>query len=39
MPAARSALEAWSGGRRLGFEIERTTIEALGLCPACREAA
>ncbi len=22
-----------------GFSVERTTIEALGLCPACREAA
>lgn len=34
---ARAALEA--AAAPLGFVIERTTIEALGLCPACREAA
>ena len=33
----RQALEA--GAAALGFEIERSTIEAVGLCPACREAA
>jgi Fur family transcriptional regulator, zinc uptake regulator len=33
---ARAALEVEA--TRAGFEIERTTIEALGLCPACREA-
>ena len=34
---ARAALDAAAGA--LGFVIERTTIEALGLCPACRTAA
>jgi Fur family transcriptional regulator, zinc uptake regulator len=33
----RDALDA--AAARLGFVIERTTIEALGLCPNCREAA
>ena len=32
--AARSALEAEAG--RSGFAIERTTLEALGLCPKCQ---
>jgi Fur family transcriptional regulator, zinc uptake regulator len=32
--AARVALEAEAA--RAGFLVERTTIEALGLCPACR---
>lgn len=38
-PAApvRAALEAAAAG--LGFTIERTNIEALGLCPACAEKA
>lgn len=35
--AARSALEKEAG--RAGFQVERTTIEALGLCPACRGTA
>jgi Fur family zinc uptake transcriptional regulator len=37
-PAApvRAALEAAAAD--LGFVIERSNIEALGLCPACREA-
>jgi Fur family transcriptional regulator, zinc uptake regulator len=34
---ARSALDAEAA--RAGFLIERTTIEALGLCPACREGS
>ena len=33
---ARAALD--SAAAALGFVIERTTIEALGLCPKCREA-
>lgn len=33
----RAALEDASSA--LGFTIERSTIEALGLCPACREAS
>ncbi|MCU0828718.1 MAG: transcriptional repressor [Tabrizicola sp.] len=33
---ARAALE--QSAAALGFAIERTTIEALGLCPACRGA-
>jgi Fur family transcriptional regulator, zinc uptake regulator len=32
---ARNALEAEAA--KLGFQVERTTIEALGLCPSCRE--
>jgi Fur family zinc uptake transcriptional regulator len=35
--AVRSALDAAAGG--VGFGVERATVEALGLCPACREAA
>lgn len=37
-PAApvRAALEAAAG--TVGFAVERTNIEALGLCPACRES-
>ena len=37
-PAApvRAALEAAAGA--VGFTVERSNIEALGLCPACREA-
>ena len=37
LPAAplRTALE--SGAAPLGFTVERATIEALGLCAACRE--
>jgi Fur family transcriptional regulator, zinc uptake regulator len=35
--AARAALEVAAVG--LGFEIERSNIEALGTCPTCREAA
>ena len=34
---ARAALEAEAA--RSGFVIERSTIEALGLCPACRGTA
>jgi Fur family zinc uptake transcriptional regulator len=34
---ARAALD--SAAARLGFTVERSTIEALGLCPACRTAA
>lgn len=34
---ARAALERAAGA--LGFAVERTTIEALGLCPTCRGAA
>ncbi len=33
----RSALDAAAG--ELGFVVEGSTIEALGLCPACRAAA
>lgn len=33
----RTALDEAAGA--VGFTIERSTIEALGLCPACREAA
>ncbi|MFD1912873.1 Fur family transcriptional regulator [Halodurantibacterium flavum] len=33
----RSALEA--AAAEAGFAVERTNIEALGLCPACRSAA
>lgn len=38
-PAApvRAALD--SAAAALGFQIERSNIEALGLCPACKEAA
>ena len=25
--------------KALGFDVEKTTIEALGLCPACQESA
>jgi Fur family zinc uptake transcriptional regulator len=32
----RAALEA--AAAELGFLVERTSIEAVGLCPACREA-
>lgn len=35
--AARTALETEAA--HLGFVIERTTIEALGLCPACKATA
>jgi Fur family transcriptional regulator, zinc uptake regulator len=35
--AARQSLEAEAA--RTGFAVERTTIEALGLCPSCRAAA
>ncbi len=34
---ARTALDEVAD--RLGFAVERTTIEALGLCPACQETA
>jgi Fur family transcriptional regulator, zinc uptake regulator len=34
---ARAALD--SEAARAGFQVERTTIEALGLCPACRAHA
>lgn len=34
---ARVALEAEAA--KAGFQVERTTIEALGLCPACRGQA
>jgi Fur family zinc uptake transcriptional regulator len=34
---ARAALEAEAA--KAGFQVERTTIEALGLCPACRGQA
>jgi Fur family zinc uptake transcriptional regulator len=34
--AARAALETEAA--RAGFRVERTTIEALGLCPACQGA-
>lgn len=33
----RAALEAAAGA--VGFKVERATVEALGLCPSCREAA
>ncbi|MFN3723351.1 MAG: transcriptional repressor [Paracoccaceae bacterium] len=38
-PAApvRAALDA--AAAEIGFVVERSSIEALGLCPACREAA
>lgn len=35
--AARAALDAEAA--RAGFQVERSTIEALGLCPNCRGAA
>jgi Fur family zinc uptake transcriptional regulator len=35
--AARQSLEAEAA--RAGFKVERSTIEALGLCPACRVPA
>jgi Fur family zinc uptake transcriptional regulator len=35
--AARAALD--SAALALGFTVERSNIEATGLCPACREAA
>ncbi|MBL4918134.1 Fur family transcriptional regulator [Szabonella alba] len=35
--AVRSALDTTAD--KLGFVIERSNIEALGLCPACRDAA
>jgi Fur family transcriptional regulator, zinc uptake regulator len=35
--SARTALDA--AATPLGFAIERTTIEALGLCPNCRDIA
>jgi Fur family transcriptional regulator, zinc uptake regulator len=35
--AARHSLEAEAA--RAGFRVERTTIEALGLCPSCQSAA
>lgn len=34
---ARAALD--EAASTLGFVVERTTIEALGLCPACRETS
>ncbi len=34
--AARTSLEAEAA--RAGFLVERSTIEALGLCPNCRDA-
>ncbi len=34
---ARAALEVEAA--KAGFQVERTTIEALGLCPACRTQA
>lgn len=34
--AARDAVEDAAG--TIGFEVSRTNIEALGLCPACRES-
>lgn len=34
---ARRSLEAEAA--RAGFRVERTTIEALGLCPSCQSAA
>lgn len=33
----RAALEAAAG--EMGFAVERSSIEALGLCPSCRSAA
>lgn len=33
----RAALDAAASA--LGFQVERATVEALGLCPACAEAA
>ena len=33
----RAAIDAAAGAA--GFAVERTTVEVLGLCPACREAA
>lgn len=35
--AIRAAMEEAAGA--LGFEVERTSIEAVGTCPACRGAA
>ena len=35
--SARAALDTEAA--RAGFQVERSTIEALGLCPNCREAA
>ena len=37
---AEDALAALdSAAAAIGFTIERSTVEALGLCPACAEAA
>jgi len=38
-PAAAACDALQSSATTLGFSIERTTIEALGLCPTCRDAA
>jgi Fur family zinc uptake transcriptional regulator len=35
--SVRTALEEAAAGA--GFVVERSTVEALGLCPTCREAA
>ncbi|MGL6211027.1 MAG: Fur family transcriptional regulator [Paracoccaceae bacterium] len=35
--AVRTALD--QAAAHLGFGVERTTVEALGLCPACKDAA
>jgi Fur family zinc uptake transcriptional regulator len=35
--AVRAALDA--AAEDIGFKVERATVEALGLCPTCREAA
>lgn len=35
--AVRAALDAAAAS--LGFQVERSTVEALGLCPGCQEQA
>lgn len=38
-PAARARAALEASAAEAGFHVERVTIEALGLCPACREAS
>ena len=38
-PAAAVAAALDGAARALGFTVERSTIEALGLCPTCRSIA
>ncbi|MDE3078524.1 MAG: transcriptional repressor [Paracoccaceae bacterium] len=38
-PAARVRAALDACGAEIGFTVERATVEALGLCPACKGAA